>query len=409
MHIVMMLASGNPQMTGGVPSATLLRAQVYKNLGHRVTVICAGHPKFETMFWVKEIPIIPARPRDFKLRKTWEKIWTHPFLPSAQKRELEALHDRTPVDMIEIQDGQCILACQSFARKHKIPLVYMVHGTSFGKQAIPQISRRYWQWLEKKAANAVDIVTPPSYHLKSYHDRLWNTEDQAYFVVHNPIPEDGVRAQSPAHPSKYFLAMGRMESEKRFHMAIEAFAQIADRTDHKLMLVGDGRLRSDLVALAESKQLGDRIEFSDGAIRDRKRILDLVAEASAILLPSHDEGCPLALLEAIACSTPVVACNLKFNQEILGREYPFYFDWQSVESLSEQMLNISVAERSQFPFLYEEAELLNRTAAYEQRIELLTRLVQRRQFDPHKIVLALDQLEGKIVQTAKTQLQRYVV
>jgi glycosyltransferase involved in cell wall biosynthesis len=409
MHIVMMLASGNAQMTGGVPSATLLRAQVYKNLGHRVTVICAGHPKFETMFWVKDIPIIPARPRDFKLRQTWEKIWTHPFLPSAQKRELLALHERTPIDMIEIQDGQCILACESFAKKHKIPLVYMVHGTSFGKQAIPKISQRYWKWVEKKAATSADIVTPPSYHLKSYHDRLWDTENFGYFVVHNPIPQDGVRDQAPAHPSKYFLAMGRMESEKRFHLAIEAFAKIADRTDHKLLLVGDGRLRSELIALAESKHLGDRIEFSDGAIRDRQRVLDLVAEAAAVILPSHDEGCPLALLEAIASSTPVVACDLKFNQEILGRQYPFYFDWQSTDSLAETMLNISLSDRRQFVKLYEEAFLLNNTDAYEQRIELLIRLVQRRQFDAHKLVLALDQLEGKIVRSAKDQLHRYVV
>ena len=99
-----------------------------------------------------------------------------------------------------------------------------------------------------------------------------------------------------------FLFIGRLTEEKGIHILLEAFTG----TDLRLQLVGDGPLRNDVVAAA---QTSPNITYL-GAL-DRTAITPLLSSCSALIFPSiWYEGMPMTLLEAFATGTPVIASKL---------------------------------------------------------------------------------------------------
>src|SRR5439155_9817022 len=57
----------------------------------------------------------------------------------------------------------------------------------------------------------------------------------------------------------------------------------------------------------------DRVEFTGTA--DRERVVELLGESTAVLMPSHFEGFPLVALEAAWAGRPVVAARAPGLQE----------------------------------------------------------------------------------------------
>jgi len=110
-----------------------------------------------------------------------------------------------------------------------------------------------------------------------------------------------------AHPGgRNIVAAGRMVPEKGFDVLLHAFAQIAALdADARLRIVGDGPLRSQLVKLAATLGVANRVDMS-GAVR-HTAMKDVFATASVVAMPSRLEGMPLVALEAAVAARPVVA------------------------------------------------------------------------------------------------------
>lgn len=103
------------------------------------------------------------------------------------------------------------------------------------------------------------------------------------------------------------LSVGRLSSEKGHADLVTAFASVLVRTrreDVRLVIVGDGIELRRLRALAQP--LGSRVIFAGQQpdIRLWFGIADIFA------LPSHSEGSPLALLEAMQAGLPIVATSV---------------------------------------------------------------------------------------------------
>jgi glycosyltransferase involved in cell wall biosynthesis len=100
------------------------------------------------------------------------------------------------------------------------------------------------------------------------------------------------------------LSVGRLSSEKGQDDLLEAFAQV--RAAHprqllRLVLVGDGPDKNNLLTRAASH--GDRVIFT-GHLSDP---WPLFHAADIFALPSHSEGSPLVILEAMAAAMPIVS------------------------------------------------------------------------------------------------------
>ena len=102
----------------------------------------------------------------------------------------------------------------------------------------------------------------------------------------------------------YILCIGRLEEQKAFHYAIEAFAGISKSfPDIRLKIVGQGSLESSLKELAKKLDVQDKVDFEGF----HKNTIPFYLNAKLVLLTSLYEGFPNVLIESIALGTPVVA------------------------------------------------------------------------------------------------------
>jgi glycosyltransferase involved in cell wall biosynthesis len=114
-----------------------------------------------------------------------------------------------------------------------------------------------------------------------------------------------------------FGFVGRFVPIKDLPTLVRAFAQVAARVpDARLMLVGDGELRSAIERLVIELQLSDRVRFT-GWVRDIQAIYGALDVA---VLPSINEGTPLVLLEAMAAGRPVIATAVGGVEDIVSRD-----------------------------------------------------------------------------------------
>lgn len=109
----------------------------------------------------------------------------------------------------------------------------------------------------------------------------------------------------------FALYAGRLSVEKGIQTLVNAWKNIKGL---QLKVLGDGVLREQLVA--QVRRDGSGVEFL--GFRPRQDILSLAAEAEMMVIPSECyEGFPMAVLEAYACGTPVVASRIGSLDEIV--------------------------------------------------------------------------------------------
>ncbi len=102
------------------------------------------------------------------------------------------------------------------------------------------------------------------------------------------------------------LSVGRLSREKGHFDLLEGFKRLRAtklELSLKLIIVGDGPERSRLEAAAESFGCKDRVIFA-GQVGDVQPFYTI---ADVFALPSHSEGSPNVLLEAMAANLAVVA------------------------------------------------------------------------------------------------------
>lgn len=104
------------------------------------------------------------------------------------------------------------------------------------------------------------------------------------------------------------LAAGRLEEQKRLDRLIRLLAQLRRQSPvpFRVVIAGDGPLRSQLERQAAEAGLSDLVEFR-GLVREMKTAYH---EADIFLLTSDFEGTPNVVLEAMASGLPVLATNV---------------------------------------------------------------------------------------------------
>ncbi|RRJ82354.1 glycosyltransferase [Aestuariirhabdus litorea] len=113
-----------------------------------------------------------------------------------------------------------------------------------------------------------------------------------------------------------FGAIGRLVPVKGHSYLIDAFAEIAPRYPHaQLAIIGGGRLEAELRSRVESLGLASRIHLL-GTIENAFRF---ARAFDLFVLPSLSEGLPLALLEGMSASLPVISSDIPTLKPIVER------------------------------------------------------------------------------------------
>ncbi|MEO8523689.1 MAG: TIGR03088 family PEP-CTERM/XrtA system glycosyltransferase [Caldimonas sp.] len=112
--------------------------------------------------------------------------------------------------------------------------------------------------------------------------------------------------------------VGRLQPVKDQATLVRAFAALAQRHPEladraRLLIVGDGPEKAELMRLAASLELGDRVHFT-GPLEDVPAALSAL---DLFVLPSLNEGISNTILEAMASGLPVLASGVGGNVELI--------------------------------------------------------------------------------------------
>jgi glycosyltransferase involved in cell wall biosynthesis len=115
------------------------------------------------------------------------------------------------------------------------------------------------------------------------------------------------------------LCVGALSRRKGHPVLLEAFAQLRGTLPGaRLTLVGDGPERAALEKRTAELEIAEAVDFVGAVAHDR--IAELYARADVFCLPSHAEGVPTVLMEAMAMELPVVATRIMGIPELVEHE-----------------------------------------------------------------------------------------
>ena len=166
--------------------------------------------------------------------------------------------------------------------------VRLASGSGVGRAALRRVGRRsavlttVSEWL----ARSVRAIVP----------------DATVHVA--PMPADtDLFVPADTSRSGRFLFVGRLNRQKGIALLLEALSRT--RPDTELDVVGAGPDQTALAALVAELRLGGRVHFR--GMLSQSELLPLYQSATALVIPSEDEGLGLVAVEAQLCETPVIA------------------------------------------------------------------------------------------------------
>lgn len=141
---------------------------------------------------------------------------------------------------------------------------------------------------------------------KDYYIKHCGFKAQQVVVFANPveIPEN-IPDRAKLNKKINFVSLGRIGKRKGAFDLIEAFAHLTpqQREQSELTLAGIGEVEEAL-SLAESLNIKQHINFPGWV--DPVGRSELLSKADVFVLPSYNEGLPMALLEAMSWGLPVI-------------------------------------------------------------------------------------------------------
>jgi len=124
-------------------------------------------------------------------------------------------------------------------------------------------------------------------------------------ILSNPLNEQFLNKRICEEREDLIVAAGRLDENKNHAMLIHAFAIAEDYPAVRLVIYGEGALRTALETLVEEKGLGGRISLP-GNVSD---VADHICKARIFTLTSNTEGMPNSIMEAMALGIPVIATD----------------------------------------------------------------------------------------------------
>jgi glycosyltransferase involved in cell wall biosynthesis len=243
----------------------------------------------------------------FPLFALWQLYVACWYIRAINKLQVSVIHPQSRDDFIS-----ATLA----ARWCKIKVVWTDHADlKYVYQNVPVPIKNpvgKWVWRLSKQAQAVTLVSNSEAQLITKAVGAQQLPDN-YQVIYNGIRDTPVKAvdrTKDEQTSIIFCCTSRLVVAKGIGELIEATKQIAQTTNCKLWIVGDGPDAEQFRAQAANHP---SIEFK-GFQADA---LPYVAASDVFVHPSYHEGFSLSIVEAAKLGKPMIACNVGGNPEIV--------------------------------------------------------------------------------------------
>ncbi len=283
----------------------------------------------ELIFPIKNIPLhnrfrqftsIPKKLKELKIDVAIEMAHFGPFGLDASVKKVTFIHDLTPI---------------IFPAFHS-RLSYVMH-----KRLLPSILKRADLILCNSETSKND--------LKEYYP-FSETKTLVTYLGANKIfkpTHDKSILEKYNIIGPYFLFVGTIEPRKNVETLFAAWKQFKKTGGkEKLVIAGKkGWAFGDLIKDIEHDSFADEIICTDFV--PEGDLPALYSHATAFVYPSHYEGFGLPVLEAMACSSPVILANNSALLEV-GGSAAMYFKTEDAEALTKLLTKITTEDQKIF-------------------------------------------------------------
>jgi len=206
---------------------------------------------------------------------------------------------------------------------------HLYHGNTYGRLAailartpvivasvhnVYERVKAHRAWVNRALARRTDAILAGSEAVRAdilrwdgvprtqVHVLPYGIDPEPYLILPDPVESRKTLGLPP--DVRVIGTVGRLETQKGHDLLLRSLADLrSEGCDAVLLLVGEGRERTRLSALAAELGLGDRLQF----LGTRRDLPVLFAAMDVFAFPSRWEGTPLALIAAMAAGLPVVA------------------------------------------------------------------------------------------------------
>lgn len=262
-------------------------------------------------------------------------------------RALRAVMEKYKPSIVHSTLWRADVICRLALIGKKIPLVNSFVNNSYHASRYKNASPA--QRIKLYAVQAIDAITAPRADLFISNSRaIMESNCRALRILEKKVrvvyrgrsfdypvltaaERDRVRRENHWDGRKIFLNVGRLLDRKGQLDLIKAFAELQNEgaRDCLLLVAGEGPFRPNLEKEIVDKGLGGSVVL----LGNRTDVFTLLQIADYFIFPSHYEGLPGALIEAMIARIPIIASSIPENLECVNAGSAHLFEAGSVPDL----------------------------------------------------------------------------
>lgn len=197
------------------------------------------------------------------------------------------------------------------AKTFSIPVIVHVHGSSFKDfyAGLSEGQKKYCRFILNKCDKLV-VLSKEWYQY--FSSLVPNGKVQ---VLYNGVTKSNFTLQKKNNVPPIALFMGRLGKRKGTYDLIEAIKLLKENgIKGKFLLAGDGEIE-EVNKLIDTYQLHEYVETLGWINGDQKK--SLLKTSDLLVLPSYNEGLPMAILEAMDYGLPIVSTPVGGIPEVI--------------------------------------------------------------------------------------------
>lgn len=304
---ILTVVDGYYPSTGGAELQAGLISRALANDGHRVSIVA---PRLEAHRPLREdIDSIPVE------RIAYPRVRVLGAVVLCLKFAWRLYRNRREYDAIHVHMAKNLASVAGLLRPIlKRPVVVKISGAWEFEGGIldPALRSKLYVRLMNACIRRVDCLQCISSYTRLMLVKAGYPEDRIRMIP-NAVDLERFRFANPGDEAPNVLFVGRVEPVKGLDILLDAWPMVRNRVAATLVIAGDGSMLQQLKQQAKERAIENSVRF----LGNVSNVADWLASSSVYVQPSHQEGLPNSVLEAMAAGLPIVATRVSGNEDLV--------------------------------------------------------------------------------------------